>query len=111
MQNAWDLMNEDEFGSTKLLKSKYWRGDQIIQTFFKIGSPQKLGPPPHLFLDILRVWEQYSWIMQNAFKSNEWQWIWVYKTFKIEIQNGGTNNSDLLQNWLPPEIRSPLFNL
>ena len=41
----WNLMNDDEFGSTKLLKLKYRRGDQIIQTFCKIGSPQKLGPP------------------------------------------------------------------
>ena len=49
--------------------------------------------------------------MQNALKSNEWRWIWVYKTFKIQIQKGGPNNSDFLQNWFPPEIRSPLFNL
>ena len=41
----WNLMNDDEFGSIKLLKLKYRRGDQIIQTFCKIGSPQKLGPP------------------------------------------------------------------
>ena len=38
-------MNYAEFGSTKLLKLKYRRGDQIIQTFCIIGSPQKLGPP------------------------------------------------------------------
>ena len=37
-------MNGGEFGSRKLLKLKYRRGDQIIQTFCKIGSPQKLGP-------------------------------------------------------------------
>ena len=49
--------------------------------------------------------------MQNALKSNEQQSIWVHKTFKIEIQKGGPNNSDFLQNWFPPEIRSPLFNL
>ena len=49
--------------------------------------------------------------MQNALKSNEWQKIWVHKTFKIEIQMGGPNNSDFLQNWFPPEIRSPIFNL
>ena len=49
--------------------------------------------------------------MQNALKSNEWRRIWVCKTFKIEIQKGGPNNSDFLQNWFPPEIRSPLFNL
>ena len=49
--------------------------------------------------------------MQNALKSNEWRWIWVCETLTIQIQNGGPNNSDFLQNWFPPEIRSPLFNL
>ena len=38
-------MKDDEFGSIKLLKLKYGRADQKIQTFCKIGSPQKLGPP------------------------------------------------------------------
>ena len=49
--------------------------------------------------------------MKNGVKSNEWQRIWVHRTLKIEIQKGGPNNSDILQNWFPPEIRSPLFNL
>ena len=38
-------MNDEEFRSRKVLKLKSRRGDQIIQTFCKIGSPQKLGPP------------------------------------------------------------------
>ena len=37
-------MNDEEFGSKKLLKLKYRRGDQIIQTFCKIGFLQKLDP-------------------------------------------------------------------
>ena len=41
----WNLMNHEEFGSIELLRLKYRRGDQIIQTFYKIGSPQKFGPP------------------------------------------------------------------
>ena len=41
----WNLRNDKEFVARKLLKLKYRRGDQIIQTFCKIGSPQKLGPP------------------------------------------------------------------
>ena len=41
----WNLMNDEEFGSKKLLKLKYRRGHQIIQTFWEIGSPQKLDPP------------------------------------------------------------------
>ena len=49
--------------------------------------------------------------MQNVLKSNKWRWILVHKTFKTEIQKGGPNNLDFLQNWFPQEIRSPLFNL
>ena len=49
--------------------------------------------------------------MQNVLKSNEWLWIVVHETFKIEIQKGGPKNLDFLQNWLSPEIRSALFNL
>ena len=45
--------------------------------------------------------------MQNALKSNEWRKVWVYKTFKIEIQNGVPNNSDFLQNWIPQELGPP----
>ena len=44
--------------------------------------------------------------MQNALKSNEWQWIWVLKTCKMEIEKGGPNNSDFLQNWFHSETRS-----
>ena len=40
-----NLINDKEFGSKKLLKLKYSRGDQIIQKIPKIGSSQKLGPP------------------------------------------------------------------
>ena len=38
-------MNDKEFGSRKLLKLKYRRVDQIIQTFCKIDFPQKFGTP------------------------------------------------------------------
>ena len=41
-------MNDEEFGSVKLLKFKYRRREQKIQTFCKIGSPQKLGPHSYL---------------------------------------------------------------
>ena len=45
----WNLMNDKEFGSLKLLKLKYRRGDQIIQSFFRIGSLQEIRSP-HLNL-------------------------------------------------------------
>ena len=40
----YNLMNDEEFESLNPLKLKYSRGDQIIQTFYKIGSPQKFCP-------------------------------------------------------------------
>ena len=45
----WNLMSDEEFEPVKLLKLKCRRVDQIIQTFCKIGSPLKLGPPTPLF--------------------------------------------------------------
>ena len=48
--------------------------------------------------------------MQKWLKSNEWKRILVDGTFKIQIQKAGPNNSDVLQNWFSPEIRSLLFN-
>ena len=45
--------------------------------------------------------------MQNRLKCNERDRIWFNRTFKIEIQKGGPNNLDILQNWFPPKIKSP----
>ena len=42
-------MNDVKFNSIKLLKLKYRRAYQIIQTFCKIGSPEKLSPPSLIF--------------------------------------------------------------
>ena len=39
-------MNETEIVSIKILKLKYiQKGEQMIQTFCKIGSPHNLGSP------------------------------------------------------------------
>ena len=45
-------MNGEEFWSIELLRLQYRRGDKIIQTFGKIGSPQNLGPPSLIFRNI-----------------------------------------------------------
>ena len=42
-------MNEKKFGPITLTKLKYSRGGQIILTFYKIGSPQKLDPSPLIY--------------------------------------------------------------
>ena len=38
-------MTDEEFGSLKLLKLKYRRGDQIIQPFCRIGYPREIKCP------------------------------------------------------------------
>ena len=38
----WNLTNDEEFGSSKLLKLKYRSGVQIIQPFCRIGSHQEI---------------------------------------------------------------------
>ena len=45
--------------------------------------------------------------MQNALRSNESQGIWVHKTFKIEIQEGGPSNLDFLENSFPEKLGPP----
>ena len=37
-------MNHKEFVSLNLLKLKYRKGEQIIETFYNIGSPQIFDP-------------------------------------------------------------------
>ena len=42
-------MNDEEFGCLRLLNLKYRKRDQIIQTFYKIASPQKFDPSSLIF--------------------------------------------------------------
>ena len=65
----WTLINHAQIVSIKLWKLTYRRVDQIIQTFCKIGTLQKLGP--HLeFVEIWRFCEKYSWVIENVLKGN-----------------------------------------
>ena len=45
-------MNDKEFQSLNFFKLKYRSDDQIIQRFFRIGSPKKLGPPSLIFWNL-----------------------------------------------------------
>ena len=73
---------------------KYSTGVQIIRTFCKIGYPHKLGQP--------------SLICRN-FKTMRKVLLNHAETFKIKIQNGGPNKSDVLNSescrmhWNPNE--------
>ena len=64
-------MNDEEFGSIELLLLKYRSGDQIIQTFCKIGSPQKLGPLSLICRNFRTLKNVFLIDEQNGLKSNE----------------------------------------
>ena len=102
-----NLMNDDEFPSTKLLKLKYRRGEEIIQTLCKTGSTEKLGPRS-LFCRNFKTLRKVLLNHAECMRSNEWRWIWIHKTFKIEIQKPGPNNSDS-PKLVPPRNQVPLL--
>ena len=77
----WNVMHDEEFGSIELLRLKYRHREEIVKTFWKSSCPKRLGPPSLIcrnwFLEISRLWQRYSLIMQNTFKCNEWRRICV----------------------------------
>ena len=71
-----NLINDEEFESKGLLKLKYRRVDQIIQTFCKIDSPQKLGPPSLIYRN-MKTLRQVLLNHTNALKADKLLRIWV----------------------------------
>ena len=107
----WNLPNHEEFGSIKFLKLKYRRGDQIIQPFCRIGSPQEIMSP----LFNLRKFEKNEkstsescrmhW---NLLDDREFEWL---KFLKLK----STRWDQIIQRFCrigsPQEISSLIFNL
>ena len=99
----WNLMNDKKFGSFKLQKLKYRRGDQIIQPFCRIGCPQEIRSP----LFNLRKFQKRKkgtsascrthW---NPMNDEEFEF---FKPVKWKYRRGNRIGS-------AKEIRSPLFN-
>ena len=98
----WNLLDDEEFGSLQLLKLKYRRGDQIIQPFCRIGSPQQIRSP----LFNLRKFEKTE---KSTADSCRMHWnlpdheeFGSLKFFKLKYKRGRPNISAFLQNWFPP---------
>ena len=95
-------MNNEEFGSGKLLKLKYQRVDQINQTLIKIDSPQKLSRPSLISRNFMTL--RKAWSIDGEWTEIQWM------TNNLGVKKGGPNNAEILKNWFPPEIKCPLFN-
>ena len=70
-RELWNLGNDKEFGSLRLLKLKYRRGDKMIQPFCRIGSPQEIRFPMFNFLKFEKPekstpeWCRMDWNLLN----------------------------------------------
>ena len=51
----WNVMNDEEFESLKFVELKYRRGDQIIQPFCGIASPQEIRSPNFNFKKFQKI--------------------------------------------------------
>ena len=107
----WNLLDDEEFGSLKFLKLKYRRGDQIIQPFWRIGSPQEISCP----LFNLRKFEKTEkstaescrmhW---NLLDDEKFGWL---KFLKLNYRRGDQIIKPFCRIGSPQEISFPLFNL
>ena len=128
----WNLMNDREFGSIKFLKLKYRRVDQIIQTFCRIGSPQKLSPPSLICRNFKSLTKKSSESYRTHGNLMNEKEFGSLKVLKSKYRRGDeiiqlffrsawvppkksspldSSNSVILQNWFPTsslEIGSPL---
>ena len=104
-------MNDKEFGSSKLLKLKYRRADQIIQLFCRIGSPWEIRSP---FFNLM----SFKKAEQSTAESSRMHW-----NLMNDDEFGSLNFLKLQYKWGDQiiqlfwriassyEIRSTLFNL
>ena len=85
-------MSDEESWSIELLRFKYRRGDTIIQTFWKIGSPQKLNPPLfnlYKFEKPERSTPEHYKMHWNLINGEEFG---SKKLLKLKYRRGGPNN-------------------
>ena len=117
MQNALNANKWERIWFLKTLKidiqKERLNTSAVLQNWF----PSPLPPPPkkfgrlYLICGILKVsknvpesWRMY-WNLMNKAEYGS------FKILKMKYWNGQTNNSTVLQNFFPNEIRCPVFNL
>ena len=104
-------MNDEEIGSFKLLKLKYRRGDQIIQPFCRIGSPQEIRSPLfnlRKFQKIEKSTGESCRTHWNLMNDEEFDSV---KFLELKYRRGDQIIQPFCRIGSPQEIRSPLINL
>ena len=111
MQNALKSNEWQRIWVFSTLKIEIQKDEPNNSANLQNWFPPRTQVSPLYCVEIFKVWEKYSWIMQRAFKCKEWWRIWVLKTFKIEIQRGNQIIQLFCRIGCPLEIRSPIINL
>ena len=107
----WNIMNDEQFGFFKLLKLKYRRGDEIIQLFCKIASPEELTFRVFNLMSFQKAEKgtaERSKRHWNVMNGNEFG---SFKLLKLKYRRGDQIIQPFWRIGTPQEIRSPLFNL
>ena len=88
----WNLLDDEEFGWLKFLKLKYTRGDQIIQPFCRIVSPQEIRSPLFNFRKFEKTEKSTAESCRmhwNLLDDEEFGWL---KFLKLKYRRGGPNS-------------------
>ena len=102
----WNLMNNKEFGSFKLLKLKYRRGKEIIQPFWRIASPKEIRSS----VLNLRKFQNLHKELVNHVECTEIQWMTknlAPSNFQIWNKVEGTKEFSHSAELVPPKKLRP----
>ena len=107
----WNLLDDEEFGWLKFLKLKYKRGDQIIQPFCGIGSPQEIRSPIFNFRKFEQTEKSTADSCRMHWNLPDHEEFGSLKLLKLKYRTGDQIIQPFCRIRSPQEIRSPLFNL
>ena len=106
-----NIINDEKFGSFKCLILKYRRGDQIIQSFCRVGSPQEIRSP---LFNLSKFWKplkstaelyRIHWNLMNDKKFGS------FKCLILKYRRGDQIIQPFCRIGCLQEIRSPLFKV
>ena len=107
----WNLMNDEEFGSFKLLKLKYRREDEIIQLFCRIGSTQEIRSPLFNLRKFQKPEKSTAESCRRHGNLMNDEKFGSFKFLKLKYRRGDQIIQPICRIGSPQEIRSPVINL
>ena len=107
----WNLLDDEEFGSLKVLKLKHRRGDQIIQPFCRIGSPQEISSPLYNLRKFKKTEKSTAELCRMHWNLLDDEEFGSLKVLKLKHRRGDQIIQPFCRIGSPQEISSPLYNL